>query len=104
MKPVIASRVSPRSNPAAAHAEPAGLLRRLRLLAMTVFASRLITACASPEASRIRGGGPGADVMNWGQPVEMHAGAEPFHDTPCVTEPVECSGPLPVFGPTPPPD
>jgi len=36
--------------------------------------------------------------------VELHAGAEPYHDTPCVTERVECRGPLPVFGPTPPPD
>jgi hypothetical protein len=63
----------------------------------------LLTACSSPEARRIRGGGPGADVKNWGQPVELHAGAQPFHDTPCVTE-IECSGPPPVFGPTPPAD
>ena len=63
----------------------------------------LITACASPEAHRTRGGGPGADVKNWGKPVELHAGAQPFYNTPCVTE-VECHGPPPVFGPTPPPD
>jgi hypothetical protein len=43
-------------------------------------------------------------VKNWGRPVELHAGAEPYHDTPCVTEPVECNGPPPVFGLTPPPD
>jgi hypothetical protein len=64
----------------------------------------LLAACSSPEASRTRGGGPGADVKNWNHPVELHAGAEPYHDTPCVTEPVECNGPPPVFGPTPPPD
>ena len=63
----------------------------------------LLVSCASPEAHRIRGGGPGADVKNWGKPVELHAGAQPFHNTPCVTE-VECNGPPPVFGPTPPPD
>ena len=63
----------------------------------------LLTACSSPEASRIRGGGPGADVKNWGQTVELHAGAQPFHETLCVTE-IECSGPPPVFGPMPPPD
>jgi hypothetical protein len=65
--------------------------------------SLLITACSSPEAGR-QPGHPGADVKNWGRPVELHAGAEPYHDTPCVTERVECRGPLPVFGPTPPPD
>jgi hypothetical protein len=62
-----------------------------------------LTACSSPEATRTRGS-PGADVRNWGKPVELHAGAQPYHKTPCVTEPVECNGPPPVFGPTPPPD
>ena len=61
-------------------------------------------ACASPEAVRLRGGGPGADVGNRGEPVEIHAGAEPYYRTPCVTKPVKCTGPLPVFGPIPPPD
>jgi hypothetical protein len=78
---------------------PTGLLRALPVLAMTA----LFLACASPEAGRPPGR-PGADVKNWGRPVELHAGAEPYHDTPCVTEPVECVGPPPVFGPTPPPD
>ena len=50
-----------------------------------------LTACSSPEATRTRGGGPGADVRNWGKPVELHAGAQPYHKTPCVTEPVECN-------------
>jgi hypothetical protein len=62
-----------------------------------------LTACSSPEATRTRGS-PGADVRNWGKPVELHAGAQPYHKTPCVTEPVECNGPPPVFGPTPAPD
>ena len=73
-------------------------------LRMTILAwALLIAGCASPEAHRTRGGGPGADVKNWGKPVELHAGAQPFHNTPCVTD-VECNGPPPVFGPTPPPD
>ena len=75
--------------------------RATRLFVVGLF---LLTACASPEATRTRGGGPGADVKNWGQPVEIHAGAKPYYETPCVMEPVECTGPLPVFGPTPPPD
>jgi hypothetical protein len=64
----------------------------------------LFVSCASPEAGRPLGGGPGADLKNWGNPVQLHAGAQPYHDTPCVTEAVECHGPPPVFGPTPPPD
>jgi hypothetical protein len=63
----------------------------------------LLAACDSPEAGRPPGH-PGADVKNWGEPVEIHAGAQPYYDTPCVTERVECHGPPAVFGPTPPPD
>ena len=33
----------------------------------------LLTAC-SPEASRTRGGGPGADVGNRGASVQLHGG------------------------------
>jgi hypothetical protein len=73
-------------------------------LRMTCFiGASLLLACASPEAGR-RPGHPGADVKNWGRPVELHAGAQPYHDTPCVTEDVECHGPPAVFGATPPPD
>jgi hypothetical protein len=64
----------------------------------------LLTACASPEATRTRGDGPGADVGNHRKPAVFHAGAYPYYKTPCVTDPAECKGPLPVFGPTPPPD
>jgi hypothetical protein len=100
MNRVIASGRRPRGDPAALQAEAAALLRTLCVLAMTA----LFGACASPEARRPRGGGPGADVKNWGHPVEFHAGAQPYHNTPCVTETVECHGPPPVFGPTQPPD
>ena len=79
--------------------KPGGLLRRLGHLAMT---GGFFLACASPEAGR-RPGHPGADIRNWGRPVEMHAGADPYHDTPCV-EPIACTGPPTVFGRTPPPD
>lgn len=75
--------------------------RHFRVLLLGAW---MLPACASPEASRVRGGGAGADVMNWSQPVEFHAGAEPYHETPCVTEPLECTGPPTVFGATPPPD
>jgi hypothetical protein len=77
--------------------------RGLRVLAMTAALGACFVACGSPEAGRGLGAGPGADVRNWGKPVELHAGAQPYYKTPCVTE-VECHGPQPVFGRTPPPD
>lgn len=46
--------------------------------------------CASPEAERERGGGPGADPGNRDVIVEIHEGAEPYHDTPCRMTDVEC--------------
>ena len=54
-----------------------------------------LAGCASPEARRTRGGGPGADVGNRGPDVVLHEGAEPYYETPCVTK-VECYGPMPV--------
>ena len=47
-------------------------------------------ACTSPEATRTRGGGPGADPGNRDGIVEIHQGAEPFHDTPCRMTDVTC--------------
>ncbi len=41
-----------------------------------------VAACASPEATRTRGGGPGADVGNRARVVAMHEGAQPFWKTP----------------------
>ena len=55
-------------------------------------------ACTSPESTRVRGGGPGADAGNRNEIVEMHEGSEPFFRTPCrAHEP--CTGPLPYSGP-----
>jgi hypothetical protein len=47
-----------------------------------IVACSCAVACTSPEAKRTRGGGPGADVGNKGQPVEMHEGSRPFWKTP----------------------
>ena len=43
-----------------------------------------LVACTSPEAGRLRGGGPGADVGNRGKVVEMHEGSLPFWKTPKI--------------------
>ena len=50
----------------------------MRWLAVLV----LLAGCSSPEAERVRGGGPGADVGNRGTPVVMHAGSRPYEGTP----------------------
>ena len=48
-------------------------------LAALVF---YLAACASPEATRTRGGGPGADVGNHTNVLDMHEGSRPFWKTP----------------------
>jgi len=55
-------------------------------------------ACASPEATRARGGGPGADPGNHDRLARLHAGATMYYRTPCRTVKVQCSGPSPVPG------
>lgn len=52
------------------------------LIAMLLVGS--VLGCTSPEATRTRGGGPGADVGNTGEWVELHAGSRPYHATPKV--------------------
>jgi hypothetical protein len=47
-----------------------------------VLVALALAACASPEATRMRAGGPGADVGNHGPTVQMHDGSEPFWRTP----------------------
>jgi hypothetical protein len=42
----------------------------------------LMLGCTSPEVTRTRGGGPGADVGNRQESVRMHEGARPFENTP----------------------
>jgi len=57
-----------------------------------------LVGCASPEASRVRGGGPGADLGNHDAVTELHQGAKMYYRTPCRTVKVKCSGPMPEFG------
>ena len=46
--------------------------------------SFFLGGCASPETTRTRGGGSGADVGNRGKVVEMHEGSQPFWKTPKI--------------------
>jgi hypothetical protein len=53
-------------------------------LAAIVLVTMLVhlAACGSPEQTRTRGGGPGADPGNRGKIVRLHEGARPFEKTP----------------------
>jgi hypothetical protein len=46
-----------------------------------VAVAALLVGCNSPEATRMRSGGSGADIGNRGQVVEMHEGARPYWGT-----------------------
>jgi hypothetical protein len=69
-----------------------------RCLTNTAAALALLAlgACASPEATRVRGGGPGADIGNRAGVIEMHEGSVIYANTPCVTTLPECNGPMPL--------
>jgi hypothetical protein len=53
-------------------------LRRALLIVIATAAA----ACASPEATRQRGGGPGADIGNRPEQVKMHEGSRQYWKTP----------------------
>ena len=53
---------------------------------LIAFSFTALTACDSPEATRTRGSGPGADVGNHDKVVEMHEGSRPFWETPQIIE------------------
>lgn len=55
----------------------------LAVILLTALSFYLV-GCASPETTRTRGGGPGADVGNRGKFVEMHEGSQPFWKTPKI--------------------
>ncbi len=57
-------------------------MRVYGLILLALVAAGLVAGCTSPEAKRIRGGGPGADTGNRTADVELHAGSEPFYQTP----------------------
>ncbi len=57
----------------------------MSLVAITLIAILCFLAgCGSPERTRTRGGGPGADVGNRAKFVQMHEGSKPFERTPKI--------------------
>ena len=51
-------------------------------IALAALIAALALGCTSPEATRTGGGGPGGDVGNRGEVVQMHEGSRPFEGTP----------------------
>ena len=51
-------------------------------LRMVITGVLLVLGCTSPEVTRTRGGGPGADVGNRQETIRLHEGARPFENTP----------------------
>ena len=56
--------------------------RQRTIIIATLVACGALPACASPEATRSRGQGPGADLGNRPRVVRMHEGSDPFWKTP----------------------
>lgn len=52
------------------------------LIVLIIACLFYVAGCASPEAGRTRGGGPGADPGNRGTVLRLHEGAKPFENTP----------------------
>jgi hypothetical protein len=55
---------------------------RGRPLAIVLALGLATAACTSPEATRQRAGGPGADPGNRRGVVQMHEGSDPYWKTP----------------------
>ena len=67
----------------------------MRAVLITVLLAGFVTACTSPEATRTRAGGPGADVGNTGERVELHGGSRPYYATPNLLPAVRDGAPSP---------
>lgn len=54
----------------------------MKRLAIILFVGVALAGCTSPEATRQRGGGSGADVGNRPAQVMMHEGSRQYYETP----------------------
>lgn len=59
----------------------------MRVTRVTVLACAAgLIGCVSPESTRVRGGGPGADPQNRPAEVKMHEGSRPYWETPLLID------------------
>jgi hypothetical protein len=54
----------------------------MRLMFGMAAVVSFVVGCSSPEATRMRSGGPGGDIGNRGSAVQMHEGAQQYWKTP----------------------
>ena len=60
--------------------------RRTPLPTLILVAVLPLAACVSPESTRARGGGPGADPLNHADVVRMHEGSSQYWRTPLLID------------------
>jgi hypothetical protein len=74
--------------------------RAIRRALLGLGAVAALIGCESPEMTRVRGGGPGADVGNRGS-IELHGGSEIYWETPVrITELARGSAPAAAGAPS----
>ena len=56
----------------------------MRAVAVIAFVALATAGCASPEATRTRGGGAGADIGNRPATIRMHEGSRQYWKTPVM--------------------
>lgn len=59
---------------------------RALLLTLILVSVLALAGCVSPESTRVRGGGPGADPLNHAEVVKMHEGSSQYWRTPRLIE------------------
>jgi hypothetical protein len=60
--------------------------RRAVVPALLLVALLAQGGCVSPESTRVRGGGPGADPLNHAEVVKMHEGSSQYWRTPLLID------------------
>jgi hypothetical protein len=53
-----------------------------RALGVLLLVGALLAAACSPEATRLRNGGPGGDIGNRSAEPELHGRINPYYETP----------------------
>lgn len=62
------------------------LVRRALSPALMLTSVLGLGGCVSPESTRVRGSGPGADPLNHAEVVKMHEGSSQYWKTPLLID------------------
>ena len=58
------------------------MTRLTRALGILLLIGGVLASACSPEATRVRNGGPGGDIGNRPQAPEIHGRTNPYDETP----------------------